>query len=279
MEMQPRQTSQPRKQTSQSKSQTDNTIKWDDLLRRAAKQKYGGSISLRRSWLAENNKKQFLRIAFADATNISNNQPIEVSKTIVDVNEKVYTNCNGSEDETSVKIVSGSENFEGHDYTVSTTKGVEWGISSNLGLQFGLPGHLVGGAQLGGQGGLGAHFTRKNEKTITEETQRSSTTRSEAHHEETVKIPPGKQAVVTMTSYRVRYKLPYTMEYKVPKTTRICISYSRCLCAITGYLTAEELLHFLDGYRQDLENVYFTQEGELRWIADRMEVEKKIVST
>ena len=37
-------------------------------------------------------------------------------------------------------------------------------------------------------------------------------------HQETVTIPPGKKAVVKMTSYRVRYKLDYTMEYKIPKS-------------------------------------------------------------
>ena len=253
---------------------------WDDLLRAAVKKRFGNTARPRRSWKAENDKREFLRVVFSDATNISSgNSPEVISMTTVDVNEKVYTNCQGKDDETLVKIMKSVEDFEGHNYTVSTTKGVEWGLKSNLGLQFGLPGHLVGGAKIGAEGGIEAHFTKKKQTTVTEETRKSSTLRSEAHHQETVKIPPGKKAVVKMTLYKVRYKLAYTMEYKVPKTTRLRVSYEygTSLCAVTGYLTAAQLLESLDGYRQDDDNVYFTQQGVLRWIADRMVVDKDLL--
>ena len=102
-----------------------------------------------------------------------------------------------------------------------------------------------------------------------------------AHHEEEVEIPAGKRVVVTMTSYRVRYKLEYTMEYKIPKATKIRISFGRYgiglpCCISSGALTASQVMHTLPGYREDEEFVYFTQEGELRWIADRMVVEKTV---
>ena len=50
------------------------------------------------------------------------------------------------------------------------------------------------------------------------------------------------------------------------------------LCFHTVYVTASQLLQPLPGYRDDEEFVYFTQEGELRWIADRMVVRKTLVS-
>jgi len=36
-------------------------------------------------------------------------------------------------------------------------------------------------------------------------------------------------------------------------------------------------MYGLPGFRMDEEFAYFVQEGELRWIADRMEVEKTVL--
>ena len=255
---------------------TSDKIRWDDLLLRELRESYGRNAKLRNTWKLDDDKKEFLRCVFADARNIDDStEPEEISKTTVDVNEKVYSNHHGSDDETTVKLVSTMENAEGHNYSVSTTSGVEWGGGADLGLQFGLP----QGASL--KVGGNASFKKFKSKTVTNEDTKTSKVESQAHHEETVKIPPGKTVVVKMTSYRVRYKLPYTMEYKVPKTKGLLVSYDPCgiglCCMSSGYLTATQLMHTLPGFREDAEYVYFTQQGELRWIADRMVVDKKVL--
>lgn len=95
---------------------------------------------------------------------------------------------------------------------------------TKIGLQFGLP--QFGGAG-GPSGGIGGNFKKTSIKTETVERKSENKQVQAAHHEEEVEIPAGKRVVVTMTSYRVRYKLEYTMEYKIPKATKIRISFGR----------------------------------------------------
>lgn len=83
----------------------------------------------------------------------------------MDVNEKIYINTGGCEDETSVKIVNCVENSEGHNYQETTTKGIKWEFNTNLGLQFGLP--QVG---VGGGGELGANYEQSRVFSVTQET-------------------------------------------------------------------------------------------------------------
>ena len=290
--------------------ETSDKIEWDDLVRRELRASYGRTARQRKTRWSKEYKRQFLVSVFKDARNISDREPEEISKTMVDVNEKEYSNYCGNErgdsnpnhhgsdresdrksesDETTVKISKCVENAEGHSYTATTTKGVEWGGGVDIGLQFGMP-------QIGINASAGGNFNYKRNyiQMLTEAITKTNTVESESHHEETVKIPPGMKVVVKMTSYRVRYKLPYTMEYKVPKIEGVPVKYYACglglviahvpilgpilglCCNSTGYLTAVQLLHTLPGYREDDDYVYFTQEGELRWIADRMEVDKKI---
>ena len=255
---------------------TSDKIKWEDLLLQAAREIYGRRVWLRRSWFTDRDKEEFLKALFSDAKNINPRDPVEISKNTVDVNEKIYANHEGSEDETTVKIVSCVENSEGHNYQETTTKGVQWGASANIGLQFGLP--QVG---VGATGGLGANFQRTRTLAISNEKTTSNKVELQSHHEEVVKIPPGKKVIVKMTSYRVRYKLEYTMEYKIAKTARIHITFDPCglglPCLSHGALTPQQLMNDLPGFREDEEFAYFTQEGELRWVADRMEVEKTVV--
>ena len=202
-----------------------------------------------------------------------------ISKNIVDVNEKIYSNSEGGEDETTIKIVNCVENTEGHNYTTTVTKGVQWGVNANVGLQLGLP--QVGA---GLNAGLGGNYQRSTTNTFSKEEKKENRVELQSHHEEKVKIPPGKKVTVKMTSYRVRYKLQYTMEYKIFKEAYIRVRIDTCgglgisgilpLCSGTRIVTAEQLMQSLPGFREDEEFAYVTQEGELRWIADRMVVEK-----
>ena len=227
----------------------EDIFTWDTLLVQAFKEKYG-----RRARFAYNpnttaDKKWFVRQLFDDVKNINPREPVEIRRNLVDVNEKVYSNFQGSgDDESTVKIVSSVENSEYHDYQVSTTRGVLWGTDANDGLLFGFP-------------------------------QTSNRVGVQSHHEESVKIPQGKKVVVKLMSYRVRYRLDYTLEFKIFKSARVRIKFDSCgcglgLCKQMGNLTAPELLEPLPGFREDTHFVYFTQEGVLRWTANRMKVTK-----
>ena len=253
---------------------TSDAIDLDDLLQKVVKEQFGKRTRIMRTF--QDDKKTFLAELFKDGININPRKPVETSKNIVDVNEKIYSNCNGDEDETAVKIVNTVENTEGHNYQATVTKGIEWGLSTNVGLQFGLP--QVG---IGLSGGGSGSFQRQLTKSFFKEEKQEDRVELQSHHEETVKIPPGKMVVLKMTSYRVRYKLEYTMEYKISKLSFISVRVRGCvgvpLCTNIKMITATQLMQSLPGYREDEDFVYVTQEGELRWIADRMVVNKTLM--
>ena len=264
-----------------SDKRTSDTIEWDALLVKTAKEQFGRRARIAssfQSFATRQDKQTFLARLLRDARNINPREPVEISKNLVDVNEKIYCNSDGSEDETTVKIVNCVENSEGHNYQSTVTKGVNWGVNANVGLQFGLP--QVGA---GAGGSVGTSFGTQYVRTMTTENKKENRVEIQSHHEETIKIPPGKKVVVKMSSYRVRYRLDYTMEYQIPKSTYIRVLVDSCgfgmpiFCMSTRILTASQLMNSLPGYREDEEFAYFTQDGELRWIADRMEVKKTIV--
>ena len=265
-----------RYELAQASRKKSETIEWNVLLLRAVRNRYGGSSkTVLNSPFTLESKEVFLKRLFSDAQNINPREPEEISKNIVDVNEKIYINTDGCEDETTVKVVNSVENSQGHNYQETTTKGIQWGVDANIGLQFGLP--QVSG---GGSGGVGFSYQQSQVHTVTHEKTKKQKVEQQAHHEEMLKIPPGKKAIVTMTSYRVRYKLDYTMEYKIPKSEGVQVrlnTFGLGLCFRMGFVTASEIMHPLPGYREDEEFVYMCQEGELRWIADRMVVKKRLV--
>ncbi|CAI8043790.1 hypothetical protein GBAR_LOCUS24297 [Geodia barretti] len=268
-----------RMNTAQVQRQTKSeTIEWDNLMLRTVREQFGNRARIVPSLINQQGKNSFVSTLFKDARNINPRDPIEISKNIVDVNEKIYCNAEGGEDSSTVKIVNSVENTEGHNYQESVTKGVQWGANTNVGLQFGLP--QVG---VSASAGFGLNFQRQRSTTLVNEQKKENRVELQSHHEETVKIAPGKKVIVRMTSYRVRYKLDYTMEYKIAKINRIRVLVDTCgaglpFCKSYVSVSAQQLLQYLPGYCEDEEFVYFTQEGELRWIADRMDVKKTITN-
>ena len=245
---------------------TKHVIKQKELLERA--QKTDASVT-------QQDLAEFLKYLSTLAKTTKTRRE-EISKTQLDVQETVYYNRGGSEDETTFKVVNGVENTEDCNYVHTTTKGLEWGVQANV--KFGVKGD-VPHVSLGGDGGVDGNFKDTSLDTETNEKTTSNRVELQSHLKGTVKVPPGMKAVVTMTSFRVHHKLEYTMEHKSDKKTPIKIEVDRSGSDSTGdVLTARDLLQHLHGFREDEKFVYFTQEGELRWTSDRMEVEKSIVS-
>ena len=222
-------------------------------------------------------KSDFESSLVRDAKIISSGKkPEEVSKILVDVNEKIYDNCAGAgkTDSTTctVKIVKRLETGEAFSYEQETTTGLEWGAGTNIGSQFGLPSVNL-------SGGLNPGFNKTQSTTTTESTTKTSTVGQESHHEETVEIPPGCKVRVTMTSYRIKYRLEYTMEYKVPKSRQLQVRYDIACCLGLCYpsttLTAVDIFQYMPGFKIEDQHVSFRQKGWLKWVADRMEVDKQ----
>ena len=252
----------------------DEAIQWNDLLRQAAREHYAiRGRPMLNSPITLDSKASFLKRMFSGAKVVDPKEPQEISANTVDVNEKIYTNTGGYEDETTVKIVNMEENTEGRNYREVTSKGIKWGVDANVGLQFGLP-HVL---NVGGE--IGSSYERSKVLAVTKEKSKEQKHKRQSHHEETLSIPPGKKATLRMTSYRVRYKLDYTLEYKIAKKDGVVVRMDLCglgLHYTSVFVSASQLLHPLPGYREDEEFVYFIQEGQLRWIADRVVVSKTI---
>lgn len=228
--------------------------------------------------------RDFENTLLRSATIIKNeNKPEEISKIQVEVNEKIYGNQDGEDDgsivesdkdETTITISKKLESSQASSYEQQTIKGLEWGAGTNVGAQFGL--------QLGGlSGGVNAGFKKTKLNTTTKSTTKTDMVGEECHHTETVKIPLGCKAKVTMTTYRVKYQLEYSMVYKIPKTARIRVRYNLLCdlgwCSPFATLSAEDILKGMPDFRADEQYVYITQKGWLKWVADRMEVNKAVL--
>lgn len=228
-------------------------------------------------------KTDFENLLVRSAKITKTEEPEEISKIQVDVNEKIYSNQGrkGDGDKTTISIIKKAESSEGYNYEQQTTKGLQWGAGTNLGAQFGLSSVGIG-PSAGLSGGVNASFKKTNQTTTTESTTTTNKTGQESNHTESVTIPPGQKVKVSMTSYRVKYRLVYSMEYKVEKIKDIRVRYKSSmdclgLCSIGATLTAEELLRYMPDYRMDERYVYFTQKGSLTWMADRVEVDKTLM--
>ena len=106
---------------------------------KAAREHFGIRSRVVQSFITQEDKKVFLAQLLNDARSINPREPQEISRNAVDVNEKVYYNKEGSEDTTTIKILSSAESTEGHNYQDTVKRGMRWSVNINVGLQFGLP--------------------------------------------------------------------------------------------------------------------------------------------
>ena len=269
-------------ESSKSRS-AELVLSMDILVERALSNKPNmrGTPTVLKTFNYDTQKTDFENLLVRSGKITKTEEPEEISKIQVDVNEKIYSNqgSSGDGDKTTVSIIKRAESSERYNYEQQTTKGLQWGAGTNLGAQFGLS--SVG---VGPSAGLGvnAGFKKTNQTTTTESTTTTNKTGQESNHTEAVTIPPGYKVKVSMTSYRVKYRLVYSMEYKVEKIKDIRVRYKSSidclgLCSLGATLTAEELLRYMPDYRMDERYVYFTQKGSLTWMADRVEVDKTLM--
>lgn len=259
----------------QRKKKETKTV--NELVESAAKRVYGRSIRLRKTWITDQDIANFEETLFSEAKVVDGGEPKEHSAIPVDVNKKEYFNHQGDlqSDETVVKIIHSAESAQAYNYRHQLTNGLELGANANIGLQIGLP--QIG---VGASGGVGGDIKKRSSETKSHENTQQSKVGQETHHEERIQIPAGKKLIVSITTYNVRYRTVFRLEFKIAKTKQIRISFGRCLgiccCVGNDSLDASQILQELI-HREDEEFVYIQQDYELCWTTEKTEVQKNLL--
>ena len=260
-------------------SSSDTSYTFKDLLTEAAKAECGRNITVRDTAFTTNQLKNFEDSIVIKVLH-REDKPTEVGRTIVDISKKEFKNHaeeskdHTAKDTTKAIVNKSSSTKKGRNYQFQSTQGVNWGVGGNIGLQ--VMGMGMGGGTMGISGKYG-----KN-KSTSETTGSSIDTELFFSYcqEETISVPPGKKVHVTITTYTVKYRLHYTLEFSVPKSGSVFVSYSKpCCCGLarntsSRYIRYSQIVRNLPNFREDDTKAYFTQEGFLSWVGESCEVEK-----
>ncbi len=254
----------------------DNTVTFWQLFERAAKQKYGQNICVVKT---DDHETKVNNIDFQLSVVAMDPKPSEKTRTIVDINMKEYINYGKvAQDESVVQINKKSSKTEGGRYTFSSTKGVNFGFGGNIGAQ------VMGAAVAGGSIGISGHYDKS--KSTTEEAEKSSTEGTEYcyNQEEKIVVPPGTRVKATITTYRMKYEIKYTIKLSVGRNEYLRMAYrntcQRHLCCgvfrSSGWVNIRDMFSTLPNYNPDDEDetASFTQDGVLSWVGEGCSVEK-----
>ena len=202
-------------------------------------------------------------------------KPSIVGRTVVDVSTKEYKNYAAenrddptAKDITKATVNKSSETKNRRDYKFTSTQGITWGLSADVGLRV-----LAMGMT---ECSIGLDGKKKSSSRNSLDTMGF-----EYHQEETVSIPPGKKVHVTISTYKVVYRLHYTFEFSLPKFHSFPISYrTSCCCGLCCFSCSKNIpypraVRHLPNFREDDGFAYFTQEGFLTWIGESCEIDKQ----
>lgn len=216
-------------------------------------------------------------------------------------------------DSSTIKIVKYVENTQGHNYVQTTTNGLEFGASVNSGLKFGLPQF---GVNLDAGGHINRNMSETTQQAINSKRKVGTEAHHEETVEiqpgEKILVKMTSYKVRYLMQYTIEYGIEKNLELAVTYTSLcdqvlnwlvytivilflllcplmicLCFKYVSSCCSkkmvpikVTsrGRLTTKELLQSLPTYREDDDKVYFTQEGVLRWIANRVESSKDVIT-
>ena len=255
-------------------------VTFKDLLVRAAERMCGYNITVRDTEVTTKQLEDFKK-TFETKAEIQNTKPNVVAKTLLDITVKEFMNyavADGrdptAQDTTKATVEKTSSSREGRHYEFTSSEGVNWNIGGNVGVQLGMAPY--GGASVGGSAGYGKSKT----KSETEGGHNEKNYGFKYSQEEIVCVPPGKKVRVEIRTYSVKYEIPYTLHFTVPKSGELFVSYNKpCCCGLcttssTGYIPKVEIVRTLPDFREDENNAYFTQSGKLSWLGDSCEVDK-----
>ena len=252
----------------------------EDLLEDAVNAKYGPRITLRKTAITENSLKRMWENIEVTSVDPKDHKPKEVARRIVDINTKEYINRGSEADESSVNISksAGSERSTTADWT--STTGVEFGASANIGASvMGLAAMVPVGGNIGFGGSVSKQKTDSKHfgKSFCDTSTLSYT------QEEKISVPPRTKVTATITTYSVTHRMEYEVEFGYNKSNNfIPVRYQTSLqscfggcCSKSGFITAAELLNRLPGFRQEDDRVFFKQEGAVSWVGEGAKVEKE----
>lgn len=241
----------------------------------AAREEYGLGAALLRPHVNVRRFEDSISIKVQDRRE---ERPSIVGRTVVDVSTKEYKNyaVENREDPTAKDITKAivsksSETQNGRDYKFTSAQGITWGLNADVGLR------VLAMGMTGCSVGLDGKKKSASRDCL-------NTMGFEYHQEESVCIPPGKKVRVTITTYKVVYRLHYTFEFSLPKFYSFPISYrASCCCGICCFRCSKNIpysraVRHLPNYREDDESAYFTQEGFLTWIGESSETNKEEAS-
>ena len=193
----------------QAAKKTDFVTFWE-LFERAAQARYGDGIRVIKTPFYRKKVKDIIS-DFELSVVAMEKEPREATRTIVDINMKEYTNnWKEGEDETIVKVLKKSTKLEGHKYSFSTTKGVDFGIGGNIGAQ------VMGMAVAGGSLGLSGTFNKSKSTTKASELQNQTGFEFSYDQEEKITVPDGTQVKAKIITYAMKYEMRYTLKFRMP---------------------------------------------------------------
>ena len=252
-----------------------------DLLVQTAKRLYGHDITVRDTFLATKELKDLDEALEAEPEIQPNVVPTVVAKTLLDITVKEFKNyavADGrdptAQDTTKATVVKTSSSKQGRHYEFKSSEGKNWNLSGSIGIQLGMAPY--GSGSVGGGAGYGKNKT----KSETEGMHNENTYSFEYSQEETVCIPPGKKVRVEIRTYSVRYEMPYTVRFTIPRFGTVSVSYSKpCCCGLsttskTKRITYLSIVRNLPDFHKDEKHSYFTQSGKVTWLGDSCEVVK-----
>ena len=262
-------------------STTTTGMTFKELLDEAAKAEYGQNIRVRNTAFTDNHLEAFKNSISFKVLHRAEKPSLE-GRTIVDISTKEFKN-NAAEDgkdptardTTKATVKKSTATSKGRNYEFASTQGVSWDIGGNVGLQ------MLAMGMAGGSFGFGGKYGKNKSKSVTVGSNLEESLGFEYSQEETICVPPGKKVHVTITTYTVQYRLNYTLEFSVPKSGSVFVSYSKsCCCGLCSdthsrYIPYSRIVRTLPNFREDNQNAYFTEEGFLSWIGESCEVDKR----
>ena len=241
-----------------------------DFLVNAAKSRFGRNIRVLQTLPSTIALKNFFEdlqfsVLYHDA------DPTETNYTVIDVHIKEYANRSSEEkDETVTHVSHPGSITHGNRYHFIPISGLTFNFGKDIGAQ------IVGLAAIGGNLGVKEDSTASGQHH-----QLSSNFNFEYKQEEKISVPPNRKVKVKVTTSTVKYEMRYTLEFKIPSSRFVNVTYfdqfQQFLCGLCRScrpVYAADILRDLPNFREENGWCFFQQVGILTWIGENCIVDK-----
>ena len=271
---------------------TTNTsaFKSPDYIKEATKKKYGQDIfviGVSSQQLSEFHKGMSYHT-------LETTRPVEVGRSVVDVDCKSHTNtAKGEEEHSDKKPEDWYDEFEitsKKDRSKAKSKSYQLKLESsktksfggNLGLKIAGAGFFNMAAAPEASAGASASYSKTTTKSDTEESKLEESLSHGYEVVDSLKVPPKTKVVAMITTWAVTYESTTTTEVTVDTTHVLPVRYrtmlSRRLGGIftsTGVLTAQDLFEEEEGFKCEEYVATFQQHGKISYLGEEVEVVKQ----